>query len=85
MGNYLGPDLDELELDAGERPVQNILGEGEAAHEVAEVVGENEQGQAHPVGGKPRARKPLPGEDVSWLFKNVVIDLPKNKPKFAVW
>ena len=24
-------------------------------------------------------------EDVSWLFKDVVIDLPKNKPKFAVW
>jgi len=53
VGNYLGPDLDELELDAGERPVRHITRERETAQEIAEVVGENEQGEAHPVGGEP--------------------------------
>jgi len=60
----LGSNLYELELDARKRPVGHLLREREPTEEVPEVVGQNEQGEAYPVGGEPRAGESRPGEGV---------------------
>ena len=52
VGDYPNPYLYELQLDAGEGPVRYLFGQGGAAHEVAEIVHEHEQGETHPVAGE---------------------------------
>jgi hypothetical protein len=46
----LGANLYELQLDAGKRPVGHLTRQREAAHEVPQVVSEQEQGKPHLVG-----------------------------------
>jgi len=53
----LGANLYELELYAGERQVGSIPWEGEAAHEVTEVVCEHEQRESYTVKCEPGARQ----------------------------
>lgn len=62
MAYDLCADLDQLELDAAERPVGYLPGEGEAPEEVSQVLGEDEEGQPHIVGGKTRTRQARPGQ-----------------------
>jgi len=42
--------------------MRHVLRESEPAQEVAQIVGQDEQGEADSVGGEPGAREPRPGE-----------------------
>lgn len=48
-----------------------LCGEGEAPQEVAQVVGEDKEGQPHLVGGKAAAGEARPGEGVLALLDPV--------------
>ena len=47
MTDDAGTDLDQLELQAGQRPLGHFLGQLDAAQEGCEVVGQCVQLQAH--------------------------------------
>ena len=49
MTDDLRPYLDELELDAPQRPVEHLARQGKAAEEVAEIVRQDEQSEPHLV------------------------------------
>ena len=57
LADDLCADLDQLLLEAGQRPVLDRLGCCERAQEVAEVVGESVKLMANCVGGKRAARQ----------------------------
>lgn len=65
MADDAGPDLDPLELQAGQRPVGNGFGQFDAAQEVGQVVGQREQLQADLVISEPLARQPGPSIESS--------------------
>gem|GEM_PF-2606171 len=54
------PDLDQLELQAGQRPVGHRLGQFNAAQEGGQVVGQRVQLQPHLVVAELPARQPCP-------------------------
>ena len=62
--------------------MRHVLRESEPAQEVAQIVGQDEQGEAHPVGGKPGAGEPRPGEGelalLYPLFARVAPDVKMN-------
>lgn len=64
MTRNLRPDLDKLELYTPQGPARDLSGESKAPEEVAEVVGQNEQGEADLVGGEVLPGEPGPGEGV---------------------
>ncbi len=60
MADDLGADLDQLLLQARQRPVFDRLWRRQCAQEVAEIVGERMELQAHCVGGERPALQPRP-------------------------
>lgn len=68
MGGNYRPNLYQLELDAGKRPVGHLTGEREAAQEVAGVTGQHEQSETDLVAYEPRAGEPRPGKGVLSLL-----------------
>jgi hypothetical protein len=59
-----GADLDQLQLQAGQRPVGYRLGQLDAAQEGGQVVGQCVQLQPHLIVAEPPARQPRPVEGV---------------------
>ena len=55
VANDLGTNLDQLLLQAGQRPVTDRLGCGQGAQEAAEIVGERVKLKADGVGGERAA------------------------------
>jgi len=55
MAHHACPDLDQLELQAGERPVSHLLRQLDAAQEGGQVVGQRVQLQPHLVVAEPPA------------------------------
>jgi len=72
----LGSYLYQLELYARERPVGYLAGQGESPEEVAQVVGQDEEGQPHLVGGEPHARQSGPDEGTFALLYSVFTLVP---------
>ncbi len=62
MTDDLRADLDQLFLEARERPVFDRLGRGEGAQEVAEIIGERVKLETDGVGGETAAREPRPSD-----------------------
>src|SRR5262249_32633090 len=60
MADDLGADLDQLLLQARQRPVFDRLWRRQRAQKVAEIVSERMKLQAHRVGGERPARQPRP-------------------------
>ena len=82
MGDYLCADLYELELNAGKRPVGHLTREREPAQEVAKVVGQHEQGEAHPVGGETDSGGVAAGlERILTESQETAVGLP-GQPKY---
>ena len=61
-------DLDQLELDAAERPARYLPGEGKAPEEISQVVGEDKESQPHLVGDKARTGEARPGKGMLALL-----------------
>jgi hypothetical protein len=59
-----GPDLDQLQLQPGQRPVCHGLGQFDVAHEGREVVGQRVQLQPHLVVAEPLAIQPRPAKGI---------------------
>jgi len=55
MGDDLGPDLDPLFPDRGQRPVFHVLGQRQGSHEVGEVVGEHVKLETDLIVAEPAA------------------------------
>ena len=68
VAHDLRADLDQLFLQARERPVLDRLGRGEGAQEVAEIVGERMKLKPDGVGGERAAGKPRPSDRALALF-----------------
>lgn len=68
-----GPDLDQLELEAGQRPVGHRLGQFDAAQQGGEAVGQRMQVQPHLVVAGRLARQPRRAEGVS-AFLDVLLE-----------
>ncbi len=64
----LGADLDQLLLQAGQRPVLDRLGRRQRAQDVAEVVGQRVKLEPDGVGGERPARQPRPVDRILALF-----------------
>ena len=64
MAHHAGPDLDQLELQAGQRPVRHGHGQFDAAQEGGQIVGQRVQLQPDLVIVEPLARQPRPVEGV---------------------
>jgi len=64
MAHDARPDLDQLELQTGQRPVSYRLGERDAAQEGGQIVGQGVQLQPDLVVAEPPARQPRPVEGV---------------------
>jgi phosphoglycolate phosphatase-like HAD superfamily hydrolase len=62
MAHDLRADLDQLLLQARQRPVPYRLGRRQRAQEIAEVVGERTQLKTNRVGGEESARQPRPAD-----------------------
>ena len=60
VADDLRADLDQLLLQARQRPVLDRLGRRQRAQEVAEIVGERMKLEPHGVGGERPARQPRP-------------------------
>ncbi|MCK9991773.1 MAG: hypothetical protein Dbin4_00293 [Alphaproteobacteria bacterium] len=63
-----GPYLDQLELEAGQRPIGHRLGQLDAAQEGRQVAGRRVQLQPDLVVAEPPARQPRPVEGVFALL-----------------
>ena len=68
VADDLRADLDQLLLQAGQRPVLDRLGRRQRAQEVAEIVGERMKLKPHGVGGERPARQPRPPDRALALF-----------------
>ena len=64
MAHNSGPDLDELELQARQRPVGRGFGQFNAAQNGGHVVGQRVQLQPHLDVVEPPARQPRPAEGI---------------------
>ena len=64
MAHDAGADLDQFELQAGQRPLGHFLGQVDAAQEGGYVVGQRVQVQPDLVVAEPPARQPRPVEGV---------------------
>jgi hypothetical protein len=62
--HHAGPYLDQLELQARQRPVRHRLGQVDAAQEGGQIIGQCVQLQPHLVVAEPFARQPGPAEGV---------------------
>lgn len=62
MPNDMRPDRDQLQLQAGQRPVCHCLGQLDATQEGGQVVGQRVQLQLHLVVTEPLAWQPRPPE-----------------------
>ena len=60
VADDLRADLDQLLLQARQRPVLDRLGRRQRAQEIAEIVGERMKLEPHRVGGERPARQPRP-------------------------
>ena len=60
MADDLGAELDQLLLEAGQRPRLHRLGHGQRAHEIAQIVGQRMELEADGVDGEGAARQPRP-------------------------
>ena len=60
MADDLGTNLDQLLLQAGQRPFRDRLGCCQGAQEVAEIVGEGVKLETDRIGGKRPARQAGP-------------------------
>ena len=72
MAHDAGADLDQLQLQAGQRPVGHGLGQIDAAQEGGQVLGQRVQLQPHLIVAEPLARQPRPVEGV-FTFLNVLL------------
>ena len=68
MADDLRADLDQLFLEARQRPVFDRLGSRQRAQEVAEIVGERVKLKSNSVGGEGSAGKPRPSDRPLALF-----------------
>lgn len=68
MSDDLGPDLDQLLPDRGQRPMLHLLRQRQGPHEVGEIVGQSMKLEPHRVVAEPAARKPRPFDRVLALF-----------------
>ncbi len=66
------PDLDQLQLQAGQRPLGHFLGQLDTAQEGGQVVGQCMQLQAHLIVAELPARQPRPAEGV-FAFLDVLL------------
>jgi hypothetical protein len=60
VADNLRADLDQLFLEAGQRPVLDRLGCRQRAQEVAEIVGESVKLKSNGIGNERPARQPRP-------------------------
>ena len=60
VADDLRADLDQLFAQAGQRPRLRRLRHRQRAHEVAEVVGQRMQLEAHGISGERSTRQPRP-------------------------
>ena len=58
------PDLDQLELKAGQRPLGHFLGQFDTAQEGRQIVGQCVELQPHLVIAEPSARQPRPAKGI---------------------
>ena len=68
MTDHTCPDLDQLQLQAGQRPVGHGLGQLDAAQEGGQVVRQGVQLQPHLIVAELPARQPRPAKGVFALF-----------------
>ena len=68
VADDLGANLDQLFLQAGQRPVPDRLGCGQSPQEVAEIVGEGMKLKADGIGGERPARQAGPLDRTLALF-----------------
>ena len=68
VADDLRADLDQLLLQAGQRPVLDRLGRRQGAQEVAEIVGERVKLEPDGVGREPSASQPRPADRSLTLF-----------------
>ena len=71
-----GPDLDQLQLQACQRPVSHGFGQIDAAQECREVVAQRVQLQPDLFVAEPLARQPSPAEGVLALL-DVLFEPPR--------
>ena len=64
MADDAGSDLDQLELQAGQRPISHRLGQLDAAQEGGQVVGQRVQLQPHLVVAELPAGQPCPTKGI---------------------
>ena len=68
MTDHTCPDLDQLQLQAGQRPVGHGLGQLDAAQEGGQIVRQGVQLQPHLIVAELPARQPRPAKGVFALF-----------------
>ena len=76
VADDLRADLDQLLLQARQRPVLDRLGRRQRAQEVAEIVGERMKLEPHGVGGERPARQPRP-LDRALAFLDPLLAVPR--------
>jgi len=74
--------LDQPGLKTGQRPVLHRLRQRQSPHEVAQVVGQNEQPQPHLVGYEFMAGQPGPVQGAFALFYPL-LDIPLVMPLYS--
>ena len=73
MAHDAGHDLNQFQLQAGQRPVGHRLGQFDAAQERGQIVGQCVQLQPQLVVAEPLARQPCPAEGI-FAFLVVLLD-----------
>lgn len=76
MGDDLGPDLDQLLPDRGQRPVLYFLGQRQGTHEVGEVVRRSVKLEPNRVILELSARQPGPLDSVFALLDPLLSRVP---------